>query len=109
MTLFHQLKKAAQDELLKTTSYVREDEVYLEAEKAFVALSTLLGDDAHFFGKERPTLFDANVFAYTHLLLDESLNWQNKRLVDSLRNMENLVQHGQRLVTSYFGEQNVAL
>jgi metaxin len=41
-------------------------------------------------------LFDASVFAYTHLLLDESLNWQNTRLVDSLKKSGNLVQHRQR-------------
>jgi metaxin len=101
-TLFQQLKKAAQDELLKSTRYVREDEVYVEAEKAFEALSTLLGDDTHFFGMERPSLFDASVFAYTHLLLDESLNWQNKRLTGCLTNMKNLAQHRQRLLTRYF-------
>jgi metaxin len=101
-TLFQQLKNAAQDELLKSTRYVREDEVYAEAEKAFEALSTLLGDDTHFFCMERPSLFDASVFAYTHLLLDESLNWQNKRLTGCLTNMKNLVQHRQRLLTRYF-------
>jgi metaxin len=102
MILYHQLKKAARDELLKTVSHIREDELYLEAENAFLALSTLLGEDGHFFGKDKPTLFDASVFAYNHLLLDESLGWQNTRLADSLRNMDNLVQHRQRLLTSYF-------
>jgi metaxin len=100
--LFQQLKKAAQDELLRSTRYVREDEVYVEAEKAFAALSTLLGGDTHFFGEESPSLFDASVFAYTHLLLDESLNWQNKRLTDCLNSLKNLVQHRQRLLTSFF-------
>jgi metaxin len=102
MILYHQLKQAAREELLKTVSQIREDELYLEAENAFLALSTLLGEDGHFFGKDKPTLFDASVFAYNHLLLDESLGWQNTRLADSLRNMDNLVQHRQRLLTSYF-------
>jgi metaxin len=102
MTLFQQLKKAAQDELLRSTRYAREDEVYVEAEKAFAALSILLNSDAYFFGEERPSLFDASVFAYTHLLLDESLNWQNKRLPDYLKSLKNLVQHRQRLLTSFF-------
>jgi metaxin len=102
MILYRQLKQAARDELLKTASHIREDELYLEAEMAFLALSTLLGEDGHFFGKDKPTLFDASVFAYNHLLLDESLGWQNTRLADSLRNMDNLVQHRQRLLTSYF-------
>jgi metaxin len=102
MTLYHQLRQAARDELLKTVSYIREDELYLEAENAFLALSTLLGEDAHFFGKDKPTLFDASIFAYTHLLLEESLGWQNTRLADSLRGMDNLVKHRQRLFTTYF-------
>ena len=103
MTLFRQLKQAAHDELLRNTSYIKEEELYLEAENAFAALSTLLGDDTYFFGKERPTLLDASVFAYTHLLLDKSLNWQNTRLADSLRESENMVQHREKLLSSYFG------
>ncbi len=107
LTLYYQLKQAAREELLKTASYIREDEVYLEAENAFAAISVLLGDDVYFFGKDRPTLFDANVFAYTHLLLDESLNWQNTRLADSLKKKANLVQHRQRILTGYFDQHNV--
>lgn len=103
MTLYLQLRQAAQDELLKSTTYIKEDELYLEAEDAFKALSTSLGDDTHFFAQGRPTLFDAKVFSYTHLLLDESLNWQNTRLADSLKKTENLVRHRQRLLASYFG------
>ncbi|ERF77143.1 hypothetical protein EPUS_09316 [Endocarpon pusillum Z07020] len=106
LSLYYQLKQAARDELLKTASYIREDEVYLEAENAFAAISTLLGDDVYFFGNDRPTLFDANIFAYTHLLLDESLNWQETRLADSLKKRENLVQHRQRILTGYFDRHN---
>lgn len=102
VTLHHQLQQAARDELLKSSSYVREDELYLEAENAFVALSTFLGDNEYFFGKEKPTLFDASVFAYTHLLLEESLNWQNTRLRESLKKMPNLVEHRQKLLRNYF-------
>ena len=99
----HQLQRAARDELLKIRSYIREDELYREAEAGFVALSTLLGDDDHFFGNDRPTLFDASLFAYTHLLLDEAMNWQNTRLRDCLKKKHNLVQHRQRLLQDYFG------
>lgn len=106
LTLYYQLKQAARDELLKTASYIREDDVYLEAENAIVALSILLSDDAYFFGKDRPTLFDANIFAYTNLLLDESLNWQNTRLADSLKKQENLLKHRQRILTGYFDRHN---
>lgn len=106
MTLYRQLQQAARDELLKTRSYIRETELYLEAESAFEALSTLLGNDAHFLGNERPTLFDASVFAYTHLLLDESFSWQNTRLADSLKERRNLVQHRNWLLERYFHGSN---
>ena len=102
MTLYHQLQQAARDELLKTRSYIREDELYMEAEAAFDALSTLLGDDDHFFGNDSPSLFDASVFAYTHLLLDQNMNWLHTRLPDHLKKMQNLVQHRQRLLQKYF-------
>lgn len=106
MTLYRQLQQAARDELLKTCQYIRANELYLEAENAFEALSTLLGEDAHFFGNERATLFDASVFAYTHPLLDESLNWQNARLADSLKERQTLVQHRDRLLERYFSGTN---
>lgn len=102
MVSHHQLQQAARDELLKSRSYIREDELYTEAGTGFVALSTLLGDDDHFFGNDKPTLFDASLFAYTHLLLDEAMNWQNTRLRDCLKENQNLVQHRQRLLENYF-------
>jgi metaxin len=104
-TLYRQLQRAARSELLKSRSFISEKELYLDAEVAFLALSNLLGDDTHFFGGITPTLFDASVFAYTHLLLDESMNWQNTVLAESLMKMGNLVQHRQRLLESYFKVQ----
>lgn len=104
-TLYYQLQQAARTELLKSRTYISEKELYLDAEQAFLSLSTLLSDDAYFFGCDKPTLFDASVFAYTHLLLDESMNWQNTTLPDSLRKSDNLVQHRQRLLKSYFEEE----
>ena len=101
ITLHHQLQQAARDELLKTRSYIREDELYMEAEAAFSALSTLLGGDTNFFRNDRPSLFDASLFAYTHLLLDEKMDWQNTRLAGSLKKFPNLVQHRQRLLEGY--------
>jgi metaxin len=102
MTLAYQLQQAAREELLKYSTYIDEDDLYAEAVGAFQALSTLLGDDENFFGTAQPNLFDASVFAYTHLLLDNNLGWQNKRMPDSLRRNANLVQHRQRIVDKYF-------
>ncbi|ODH17278.1 hypothetical protein ACO22_06279 [Paracoccidioides brasiliensis] len=100
--LAHQLQQAARDELLKSSSFVDVDDLEAEAKSAFQALSTLLGEDYHFFGNLEPGLFDASVFAYTHLLLDEQLGWKHNPLGRYLRKCPNLVQHRQRLLEAYF-------
>jgi len=99
----HTLRAAAEAELLKNTSIIDTDDLYSEADKAFEALSTLLGDDSWFFGNERPALFDASVFAYTQLLLDDGMGWREKKLSQALRRRENLVQHRERLLVRYYG------
>jgi len=102
VTLAYQLQQAAREELLKYSTYIDEDDLYAEAAKAFQALSTLLGDSENFFDAAQPSLFDASVFAYTHLLLDNNLGWQNRRMLDGLRRNANLVQHRQRILDKYF-------
>ena len=97
-----QLRQAARDELLKQSSFIDVDDLYVEAGNAFHALATLLGEDLYFFDQEKPTLFDASVFAYTHLLLDDKIGWKNKRLSQLLRKNDNLLQHRQRLLQEYF-------
>jgi metaxin len=64
----------------------------------------LLGKDDWFFGAKRPGLFDASVFAYTHLLLDDSLGkgWVDTRLRDALKERKRLVTHRDRIVAAYF-------
>ena len=79
------------------------DDIYSEADKAFEALSILLGEDTWFFDNDRPALFDASVFAYTQLLLDDELGWKEKKLCQVLRRRDNLVQHRERLRVRYFG------
>lgn len=102
----YQLKAAAEAELLKHTSIIDVDDLYSEADKAFEALSILLGEDTWFFGTDKPALFDASVFAYTQLLLGDDLAWKEKKLCGALRTRENLVQHRERLLLRYFsGEE----
>ncbi|KAL2384546.1 hypothetical protein RJZ90_001859 [Blastomyces dermatitidis] len=100
--LAHQLQQAARNELLKSSSFIDVDDLEAEAKSAFQALSSLLGEDAYFFGRQDPGLFDASVFAYTHLLLDDHLNWKQNPLGRYLRRHTNLVQHRQRLLDAYF-------
>ena len=102
-SISHQLRTAAEAELLKHSSTIDAADLYSEADKAFEALSTLLGDDEWFFGNEKAALFDASVFAYTHLLLDKKLGWKEDKLCRALRQRENLVQHRQRLLVRYYG------
>lgn len=102
LALAHQLRNAASQELLKTTPAVKAQRLLDEAIDAFAALSTLLGEDDYFFGQAKPALFDASVFAYTHLLLDESMGWQNNPLAAELEKLQNLLQHRNRIVRSFY-------
>ncbi|OGM48533.1 mitochondrial outer membrane protein (Sam35) [Aspergillus bombycis] len=100
-TLAVQLQQAARDELLKTSQYIDVSALEAEADDAFEALSTLLGSNEHFFERSSPGLFDASVFAYTHLILDKGMGWKRNRLAELLQKHENLVQHRERLL-KYF-------
>ena len=76
--------------------------LFRDAENAWEALSELLGDDIYFFGEETPGLFDANVFAYTHLLLSKSMQWKDRELSNILAKSGNLVNHSKRVSQRYF-------
>lgn len=65
----------------------------------------LLGDDEWFFGAETPALFDAEVFAYTYLMLDDGLAWPENTLVECLSQFGNLVQHRTRLYERCWGKK----
>ncbi|KAL4786358.1 hypothetical protein BJX76DRAFT_321645 [Aspergillus varians] len=93
-----QLQQAARNELLKSSPYIDASALEAEAAEAFEALSTLLGDRTHFFDRPNPGLFDANVFAYTHLILDQTMGWKYNRLEQLLTRHKNLVQHRERLL-----------
>ncbi|WPH02300.1 mitochondrial outer membrane protein (Sam35), protein [Acrodontium crateriforme] len=105
-TTLYQLRQAAEAELAKSSqsNEVAEKDIMRDAEEAFEALSTLL-DEAKgpwFAGGEQPDLFDASVFAYTHLILSDALAWKDNQLGEMLRNHPNLVQHQERIVAAYF-------
>jgi metaxin len=99
--LAFELRQAAQTELRKTSQYVDASALEAEAGEAFEALSTLLGDDQHFFARPNPGLFDASVFAYTHLILDDKMGWKQNRLGQLLKQHTNLVQHRERLLSFF--------
>lgn len=78
------------------------DAIFRESDKAFEALSELLGEDDYFFGETVPGLFDASVFAYTHVLLDERIDWKDERMQEGLKRCQNLVAHRERILKAYF-------
>ncbi len=102
MALSYQLHKAAEAELLKQSPMIDVEALYREGEKAFLALSELLGEDNYFFGEAQPGLFDASVFAYTHILLDEGMVWKDKRIVEDLEKCDNLVRHREKILEEWF-------
>lgn len=110
LTLSSQLQSAAESELLKASPKIDVDDLYAEADKAFEALSILLADNEWFFSAgegitPEPTLFDASVFAYTHLLISPKLGWKDKKLVQCVTRRQNLVDHSHRTYTRYWGSE----
>jgi metaxin len=102
MAISYQLKEAATQELVKITPVVKAEDILKEAGDAFEALAILLGGEKWFFGSSTPTLFDACVFAYTHLLLDEGMGWRNNPLAERLATFGNLVEHRERILGEYY-------
>ncbi|KAI4121841.1 MAG: hypothetical protein LQ338_006139 [Usnochroma carphineum] len=101
-SLSHHLRTAALSEILKTSSspMVDIDALYRASDEAFSALSVLLGDNEWFFGEEEAGLMDASVFAYTHLLLDKAMGWEEvERMGQGLREgrWKNLAEHRRRI------------
>ncbi|RMY83348.1 hypothetical protein D0862_11728 [Hortaea werneckii] len=105
LAIGHHLREAATTELTKSlaSDTIVEDELMHEAEEAFSALSQLLSENDWFFELDRPSLFDANVFSYTHLLADQGgLQWRENKLGGLLKQHENLLRHRERVVSMYF-------
>ncbi|KAJ9601954.1 hypothetical protein H2200_013513 [Cladophialophora chaetospira] len=100
--LARQLRSAAREELRKTNTIIDSEELYQQADKAFDALSTLLADNIFFFSQTTPGLFDASLFAYTQIILDDRLDFHNPTLRLALQRHENLIQHRDRLIRGFF-------
>lgn len=105
-TLAHQLRRAAETELLRSfsTPTIAERDILHQAGEAFAALSTLLCEDEWFFGHSQPGIFDAGVFGYTQLLLDAGLRWGagGNALGEMVRGYGNLVRHREQIARLYF-------
>ena len=104
LSLAHQLRAAAEGELTKLSARIDAEAIYQGSDKAFGALSELLAGEDYYFGERKPGLFDASVFAYTNVILDDGLNWKDTRMVDGLRRYPNMVEHRERIFEAYFGK-----
>jgi len=102
LSLARQLQSAAREELLKTNTIIDPEELCRHAVEAFQSLSTLLGEDKFFLGQTTPGLFDASVFAYTQIILDDGLQFSNPTLKLALQQHLNLVRHRDRLIRGFF-------
>jgi metaxin len=104
LAISHQLREAAEKELAKTShsSTISEEDTMREAAKALSAFSELLGEDQWFFGQEKPSMFDASIFAYTHLILDQGLQWGENELGRQVSQHQNLVAHRDRIIKQFF-------
>lgn len=102
------------------------EKIYADARRAMEALETLLAQNtdgsAWFFGAARPSLFDAHVFSYTHLILDDdnilpdissskeriesSVDrlWGDDTLRNIVRSCPRLVEHAETMLRTYWPE-----
>ncbi|KAI1806841.1 hypothetical protein F4811DRAFT_509567 [Daldinia bambusicola] len=103
--ILYQLRHAAETEILRSIGAPSVDSarLYDGAREAFEALSTLLGSGDWFFEAPEPSLFDAAVFSYTHLLLDQGLKWEDRRLSEIIKEFSNLVEHRNRILQRCWG------
>lgn len=106
-SLHHTLHAAATSEILKTTrcAHISPPQLYADAAAALRSLSAILADDDWFFGASGPGLFDADVFAYTYLMLDDALAWRDTALAGCLDGLHNLRRHRNRLYERCWGEK----
>ncbi|KAK5095402.1 hypothetical protein LTR70_003566 [Exophiala xenobiotica] len=103
-TLAHQLQAAAREQLLRTRSFIDQEDIYQSADAAFSSLATVFAGQKFFNGSDAPGLFDVSLFAYTHLLLNlakrerDAPVWTNEALLEILLRHQSLVQHRQRVL-----------
>lgn len=105
----HTLTTAVQEQLILGTPRGRidVDDIYARAGLALESFATALAkdDDWWILGGDndgRPTLVDAALFAYTHLLLDKNMGWKDKRLVRRVERFAPLRQHHDRIMREFY-------
>lgn len=104
LAIEHQLRTAAEAEVVKASysHVISIHDIMRDAQEAFQALADLLGEDEWFYGQPSPSMFDASVFAYTQLILDEKLDWSYAPLKEKVSELPSLVRHRERILELYF-------
>ncbi|KAG0635912.1 hypothetical protein HOY80DRAFT_1091075 [Tuber brumale] len=104
--LLWQTKAAARQQLLQARpgGVLDPRRIYADAGAALEAISTMLGSDTWFSGGRDPGLFDASVFAYTHLIL--TLRWHSEEnaLLRAVMRHDNLLDHEERIRGDFFSK-----
>lgn len=101
------LRAAAKAELARQSPAINPEAIYAEAEAAFAALDTLLGNSEWFWALDWPGLFDASVFAYVGLVLDENLGsgWSDGRLAECVQGKQGLQRHREEILRRFWGRR----
>ncbi|KAF3933118.1 Metaxin-2 [Dactylella cylindrospora] len=99
-----QMRQAALETILKGTEdpKITGKVLYARAEEAWAALSALLGKNKWFFNGQDAGLFDASIFAYTHLILRLDWTGGGRALAEGLIKHSNLVNHEQRIRSKWY-------
>ncbi|CUS14117.1 unnamed protein product [Tuber aestivum] len=106
--LLRQAKAAARQQVLQAYpgGVLDPRRIYADAGAALEAISTMLGKDTWFFGGGDPGLFDASVFAYTHLILNLRWHTGENTLFRAVMEHDNLLGHERRIRDAFFPEAN---
>ncbi|OBT86079.1 hypothetical protein VE02_05720 [Pseudogymnoascus sp. 03VT05] len=103
----HTLRRAAREQLSIAApgGVVDIDDVYARAAAAFEALAGALEGEEWVLGGEggEVTMLDAEVFAYTHLVLEEGMGWGDGRLGREVGRWRALVEHRERVLKRCWG------
>lgn len=103
------LRRAADAEVraLTRADVAVPEALFGEARAALAALDARVAQSPSgwFLGEECPSELDAAVFAYVHLLLDESLVWGDDTLPCAVASFMGLVQHHDRILKRFWDKE----
>jgi metaxin len=102
----HELRNAAREELLKSSSKINVEDVYSSAASALEALNTIMARKMRLqgggYGDREPSLLEATLYAYLYLLLEMPIEkWKDARLPKMIRKYPELMRMERDIRTVY--------